>query len=359
MNFNHEMLTLAREIRGITQNELAQKTGISQARISRYEGGIKDVSEEDLTLISELLKFPATLFMRDGKRYGADTGELFHRRRKSVSKKQLNMIDGHLNKRRLEVTDLLKQLDSISPYEIPILSAYNYDDPAEIASIVRSKWQIPSGPIHNLVRQLEAASCVIFTFDFGTDKIDEAVQWIEPSSPIILINNRSPWDRVRFSLAHALGHLIMHRGEFDAETMEAEADAFAAAFLMPEDDIRDDLQAVTLDNMLSVKPYWKVSAQALIRRARDIDQISEKRYTSLNQMISRAGYRKNEPVKLPPENVQLVQSLRNVYMEQLDYSIEEFAELVQLNVDECRMWYQINAPYLNIIVNKSKQRKSS
>lgn len=358
MNLNHDMLILARDIRGMTQKELVDATGISQARISRYEAGIKDIAEDDLFRISDALEFPPGFFMREGSRLGTDSGILFHRRRQSVPVRDLKRIDGQLNKRRFEVVDLLKQLDSIASYSIPVLKTDEYGDPEEIAAIVRNLWKMPSGPVHNLVRQLEAASCIIFQFDFGTDKIDDAVQWIYPTPPIILVNNRAPWDRLRFTLARSLGHLVMHQGEYYPE-MEDEANAFAAAFLMPSKDIREDLQVVTLDSMLSIKPYWKVSAQALIRRARDLDEISERRYTSLNQMISRTGYKKKEPVILPPEYSESMQALRDVYMKQLDYSISEFAELVQLNVKEARLWYEINAPHLNIVIRGAGQHRKS
>lgn len=54
--------------------------------------------------------------------------------------------------------------------------------------------------------------------------------------PCIFLNRSQPADRLRFSLAHELGHLIMHR--VPTLQMEEEANAFAAAFLAPAKDIR-------------------------------------------------------------------------------------------------------------------------
>ena len=39
MGFNHEMLTLARESRGLSQTQLARGLGLSQGEISKIENG--------------------------------------------------------------------------------------------------------------------------------------------------------------------------------------------------------------------------------------------------------------------------------------------------------------------------------
>ncbi len=47
--------------------------------------------------------------------------------------------------------------------------------------------------------------------------------------------------RSRFDLAHELGHLVRGGQIWGAKEVERQAHAFAAAFLMPAEDIRDDL----------------------------------------------------------------------------------------------------------------------
>ena len=72
---------------------------------------------------------------------------------------------------------------------------------------------------------------------------------------------------VHHTLAHELGHLVMHR--FPSPDMENEAHAFASAFLMPAGDIRPYLQSRRIDLQLlaSLKPEWRVSMQSIIMRA--------------------------------------------------------------------------------------------
>jgi len=337
---NPEMLTLAREVRGMTQIELSILSKIDQGRISRYEGGVKQIPPDELEVIARALSFPVEFFFRDGKRNGPETGELFHRKRQSLSSAQQKRIDGLLNLLRLGVMDLLTHVEYEPAYSIPNCNPKDFDGSIDdIAAGVRASWRLPSGPIPNLVAQLEAASCFLFCFDFGTDLVDEAVQWIEPAPPIILLNNRAPGDRFRFSLAHALGHLVMHHNQVPHSEIEDEADQFASAFLMPADDIRSELAPITITHMLELKPSWKVSMQALIRRARDIGEINDRQYTSLFQSLSRYGYRKREPFPLQLEKPEAITILLNEYRQALNYSTSELAALVKLSISDFEAWY--------------------
>lgn len=347
---NAEMLILAREIRGITQTELANLSGIDQGRISRYEGGLKSIPSEELEIIASALSFPVDFFWQEGKRRGVETGEIFHRKRQTLPAIQQKRVDGLLNLYRFGINALLNAFEPSSPYSIPQYNLEEFEGNVEdIAAAVRAAWGIPAGPVNNLIAQLEAASCMVFSYDFETDKVDEAVQWIEPTPPIILLNSRAPGDRLRFSLAHALGHLVLHHNKIPYHLMEEEADQFASAFLMPAEDIRPELAPVSIDHMLQLKPYWKVSMQALIRRARDVGEISDRQYQSLFQMLSRYGYRKREPFPIQTEKPETVRTLLNMFREHLNFSNMELAELLKISNEDFRAWYYPEPPNLTII----------
>jgi len=54
---------------------------------------------------------------------------------------------------------------------------------------------------------------------------------------------------------------------------------------------------VTLATVAKLKPRWRVSIQALIRRARDLAIISDRQYHYLFQQLSARGWRKREPAQ--------------------------------------------------------------
>ncbi|EUA24046.1 hypothetical protein I552_10249 [Mycobacterium xenopi 3993] len=73
----------------------------------------------------------------------------------------------------------------------------------------RALWRMPMGPVVNLTRWMEAAGCLVFEEDFGTQRIDGLSQWVD-DHPIILINANAAPDRKRLTKAHELGHLVLH-----------------------------------------------------------------------------------------------------------------------------------------------------
>ena len=60
--FNSEMLILARESRGLTQQECAIKCQISQGEQSKIETGIKDPSDDLILKFSSVLRYAPLFF---------------------------------------------------------------------------------------------------------------------------------------------------------------------------------------------------------------------------------------------------------------------------------------------------------
>jgi len=110
--------------------------------------------------------------------------------------------------------------------------------------------------------------------------------------------------RRNFSLAHELGHILMHSSEsFDElekdkkKQIEQEADCFAASFLLPKDAFNEDLQYPNdLDFYINLKQKWHVSILAMIMRAKDLKRINGNTYLSLIKKYSYRKYRTNEPL---------------------------------------------------------------
>lgn len=110
-----------------------------------------------------------------------------------------------------------------------------------------------------------------------------------PDRRVIVINAKQSSVRQRFSIAHEIGHLLLHRGEavhVDAgfrvnlrdprsataeDVEEIEANAFAANLLMPAEWLRRDVEEASLDladdEALAVLAHrYQVSSQALAYR---------------------------------------------------------------------------------------------
>jgi Zn-dependent peptidase ImmA (M78 family) len=97
---------------------------------------------------------------------------------------------------------------------------------------------VPPGPIENLTTLAERAGIIVVWCDFGA-AIDGVTMKTDDLPPCIFLNRTAPADRLRASLAHEIGHTIMHRVPTD--TMEDEAYTFGAELLVPERELRKDL----------------------------------------------------------------------------------------------------------------------
>jgi Zn-dependent peptidase ImmA (M78 family) len=151
-----------------------------------------------------------------------------------------------------------------------------------------------------------------------------------------------PTDRLRFTLAHELGHLVLH--SIPRADMEAEADRFAAELLMPEADIRQHLRFLTVQALVLLKKIWRVSMGALLKRAQDLQTISARSAKGLWMYFSRNGWRRREPVgyDLDPESPALLQGLIRYHYDQLDYSVEMLCKVLDWSVEDFKKLYPTN-----------------
>ena len=240
---NPSMIVLARDSRRMTQKELAERLGITQGFLSKMEHDIHPVSEEHLEALSKTLHYPKQFFYQQQPLMGVGVAELFHRKRQDVPQKDLSQVYATVEIRARHVAALLQAVDI--PRDIRRFPVDSYEGGAEdIARIVRAAWNVPRGPITDLTQVVENQGILVVPCDFPTSRIDAISRWHPQLPPIFFVNQAIPKDRYRFSLAHELGHILMH--ELPNPEIELQADAFACEFLMPERDIRQDLAELDL-----------------------------------------------------------------------------------------------------------------
>lgn len=323
---NPEMVRLAREAAGLTQGELADLVGVTQGKISKVEAGLLSLSDADLSAISRALGRPPVFFTWTDRVLGFASHELFHRKRKTTTAKSLTAIHAEMNIRRMQLARLLRSVE-INGLGFPQIDPDEYGgDVEQVARVVRGGWQMPPGPIRNVTQMIEDAGGVIIPHDFQTQSVDAVSQWMPGLPPLIFANSDAPADRLRWTYCHEIGHLIMHT--FPGVDAEREADRFAAELLMPADEIRSQLYGATIERLVAMKPYWRVSIQALLYRAQELEAVSPRQARRMWAHLSKLGYRRNEPVILSPEPPQLYRDLFTVHREQLSYGSRELEELL-------------------------------
>lgn len=286
-------LTAYRNIEGISQSELAEQLAVQVQRISEVERGVR-AATFDLTQLgyssSRLSSLP-------------DMTEPLHRhytRTREAAKKRAKEIV------RLggEVFSDLRRSTRVSVrLERDVGSAErDLDDVEQLASDVRVVMLgiEESGPIRNLTAAVERAGIAIVPVrelhsDGESRTIDGLSSWVE-DQPTIALDPDVPGERFRFSLAHEVGHLMMHGRRHDYT--EDEASRFAGSLLIPRSALEyalRDAKLPTLSDFLHLKATFGVSVAALIYRARDLGLISADRFRSLQIQKSTVWGRRNEP----------------------------------------------------------------
>jgi Zn-dependent peptidase ImmA (M78 family)/plasmid maintenance system antidote protein VapI len=341
---NPEMMLLARQSRGLSQKELAEKVSITPALLSKMENGIRGITEINLVKVANALDYPIEFFFNGELVHGLGVSEIYHRRRQNVPNKTLDKIHAQINIIRMSLIKMLRGID-IGETEFRVLDIDDFSgDVPEIARAVRAMWNIPPGPIKNLIRVIEYARGIVLPFDFGTRRIDSISYWPGGLPPLFFVNIDIPGDRLRFSLCHELGHTIMHQ-DYPLPDMERQADTFAAEFLMPEQDIRSQLSDATLESLALLKPYWKVSMAALLKRASDLGTITPRRARTLWTQMAKLGIKYREPVELdiPEETPSLEQEIVSVYSNEMGYSLSDLSKMLSLREDDvCRYFFGFN-----------------
>ncbi|HEY4311354.1 MAG TPA: XRE family transcriptional regulator [Pirellulales bacterium] len=348
--FNPEMLVIARGARGLSQSDVASGMKWSQGKASKVEHGLIDLSQGEVTRLSDLLRFPADLFYQYDAIRGFGTCCLYHRKRTTTPIRALNQLHDSINVWRIQIRRLLAGVSLPNEVNFPCMDIDEFKEPEVVAQMLRAAWALPRGPIKNLANIVEAAGGIIFDVNLNTPKIDAVSQRAVGMPPIFFLDPTKPADRCRFTLAHEIGHIVMHRTP--SPNAEAEADRFAAEFLMPARDIERDLRNLTIPKAATLKLQWRVAMQAVIRRARDLGAISNSAYQSLCVRISQLGYRKNEPNPIQPEFPTALRQLINVYLDSRGYSVAELSETMLCREDEFRELYLHDGPINQLRVIK-------
>ncbi|WKB54337.1 helix-turn-helix domain-containing protein [Eleftheria terrae] len=343
--FRPELLALRRRMLGLSQIELASRAGISQGTLSKVELGIKEASDELLLKLAEALLCPKSFFFQAEREYGPPmSAHPMFRKKTTVGSKVLDRVIAEFNVRIAHLRTFLESVDFLPELPLPQYDVDDFGgDPEEVADAVRRAWYVPRGPIRSLTEYVERAGCLVVPCNMESAHIDGVSYRIPGLPPIIFLNKAQPADRLRFSLAHELGHLVMHLCPHPE--MEHQADQFAAALLMPRADIGPDVNGLTLERAASLKPVWKVSMAALIVRATTIGRLDPNKAQYLWRVMSARGYRLREPLScdFPAEQPTLFGALITNLTETMGYTENDLEKALHLQYSELSEMYGLKS----------------
>jgi Zn-dependent peptidase ImmA (M78 family)/transcriptional regulator with XRE-family HTH domain len=331
MSFNPEMLVLAREATGMLQGEFARLLAVSGGTASRWEAGLLDPPDSAQERFAHHLQVTPEFFQRTDRVYGFNSTVFFHRRQQSASDRLLRKLHARMNILRMRIGSLLRSAHIQVPYRFEAFDVGEYQGRVErIAQSVRSLWLMPPGHVRSMVKAIEDAGGILYRMDFETRKIDAISEWVPGLPPIILINSNteiSP-SRLRLTLAHELGHLVMHQLP-SARDIEDEANRYAGEFLMPRKEIKGSLYRLNLAKLMDLKQEWKVSMAALVYHAHRLETITPTQFKYLNiNLRKRWGIHEPLEEEIPDEKPSLLNEVIHAHINELGYGVAEMAKML-------------------------------
>ena len=329
-------LRLARLFHGYTQADLGGLLSASRQYIHQLESGIKNKPADDmLDAMLDVLEVNESFFYTSVFNQ-VEVEQCHFRKQKSSLVSTTNQVISH-GTLLAQFINCLDDYLSLPPVDYPQVCVSNSDDIEDAASECRRYWNLSENlPISNVTRVIENAGTVVTSIQGVSERIDAFS--IDRIRPIIIRSNikNSP-TRIRFDLAHELGHLVMHQGiQTGDDRTEKQAHRFAGAFLFPKANFINEFpknKRLDWTAIFNLKRKWNISVQAIIMRARDLDLINSVQFRTANAFISKNGYRKNEPYESKvSEQPELLQISLDKLSECLEANIESIAASMGVNV---------------------------
>jgi Zn-dependent peptidase ImmA (M78 family)/DNA-binding Xre family transcriptional regulator len=325
----------ARESRGYSQSELATLLGVPQAAMSRMENQ-EMISDDMIKQLCDVLDYPAAYFDKDPFKAG-ERSSMHYRKRASLKVRDMIKFDSRISSIAQAIDALLDSIE-IPEMDIPAIAPTDGMSPSEIAYKIRQLLNLGLEPVDRIVHVLERHGIIVYFIRLegeSSEKIDGLTINTPKGYPLIIVNEDVPNDRKRFTLAHELGHWVMHTrcpesNEIHDDVQEMQANQFAAEFLMPMMRCKSDFFDLKMRDLPMMKRKWLVSKHAIIHRAKELGCISESTAQYYYITLGRNGERKQETVWVDCDIPVVVQKLMSLHRNALHYSDADLANIMGL-----------------------------
>lgn len=323
--YNPERVVLLRQVERLTQKTISEKTGVSQGTLSKIENRQVELTAPVVSKIAAAFDYPVSFF--EEATGAAATTSLTYRHTSSTSVGELNAIATEYSM-LCGVVDRMSASLGLRSKTTWIDAMALRDDPDDAGAIERlaektrnSLGLPPSGNIGNLTRALERVGIVVAPLHSLTAKQKANLNSDGVTMPARDMNlmpvigygiRNNTGDRLRFTIAHELGHLLLHKYRKPAtyRDMEREAHRYAGALLMPQADARILLgDHFMLSDLARLKASWGMSIASMVSRASNLGLIDANRTRSLQIQINSRGWRKQEPVHVGDEHPVLMRQI--------------------------------------------------
>lgn len=337
--FDPDRMTFARELRGFSKKELAGKVNKTPSAVSQIERGVITPDLETFISLAFALHVPPSFFTAKEEFSNRIDMTACHFRSLRSTPQVMRRKSARKGDLLIDLLELLESKGVLFPEED--ISSFNStltDSDLEIehtANELRTYWKMGAGPIPDIVKLAESKGIFVLQIDESCSKVDAYSTW-RAKRPCIMLSNKKPASRIRFDVGHELGHLVMHEESLTGEKrIEKQANRFAGAFLAPRDSFLEECpRSWSLSAFQHLKFRWRMSIQALLYRAKDLECISQSTHQRAMIQLTKLNMRKNEGPEWDVEQPVLLSQALDLLSDET--TLQELADDLSVHSAELR-----------------------
>ncbi|MGL4848675.1 MAG: helix-turn-helix domain-containing protein [Clostridium sp.] len=330
-NINGERIKQARIYRGMSQAQLAKELEVTKQAISKYEANKMNLSINVISALPKVLEFPLSFFGKETYKIDEKNEGIVFFRTKNIPQKTQAMLSEKIKIMEEEILEYFEKYIEFPSLNLPNLENelgsethnYNRERIIKVCEKLREHWGLGKKPIDNLMYILQKNGFIVNKQLIDQDKTDGFSQKLNEKNIIFVSANKESAVRTRFDLAHELGHLILHnkieKEDYGEKIIELDADFFASEFLYPVESFIEEIKdrPLNFETFIILKEKWKISMQAIIRKCKDFDLISDDKYMYFQKRLSFNRWRKKEPLddRIVSEEPRLLKDIIEVLIE--------------------------------------------
>lgn len=301
VSVNPNRLKYAREYYGETLQDVSLKTKIAKQKLEDFELGKDYPSYVELSKLSDYYKQPLLFFFlqsipKNNKMMVAFRG-LEDSEQRPISKRIRELIE-KADIYRLNLEELYGENEK--PKFIDLVN----DDKVEADNFIEWLRVKLSISVDSQIKEYNNASLLfedfrnklfdigiyVFKDSFKDDSVSGLCLFDE-NRPVILINNKTTFNRQLFTLFHEVYHIFCHNNDVDFITKNEEkaCNTFASEFLIPQKQLLDDIEGKNIIDELLLDELSKkycVSRDAIAYRLYKMNKISEPEYQQVHEAFS-------------------------------------------------------------------------
>lgn len=266
-------LRTARQIKGMTMEQLAKKASLSKQAISKFEAGLLKASSETIIKMANAMDIPQEFFFNeDVSGLEIKLVGVSHRERQKLDEVEFVEIKNMAVDFLIRIMEVERIGDQMLEFNNPIadLEIRNRKDVEKAVKQLRKKWHLGNVQIPNVTDLLESKGVKMLEVA-KSESFEGFAAWAG-TIPIIVINSSiKEITRIRFTTLHELGHIVLQFKELDEITIERLCNAFSGELLFSTEaliiELGSNRSRIAIEELKNIKEKYGISASAIILSA--------------------------------------------------------------------------------------------